>query len=205
MYRFGITMRITNALGYEEPRESIASDWNAYMLTAFPDSQFVYIPNIEKNVTDYIDKLDINVLILSGGDDLGVYYRRDKTELLALEYALEKKIPIIAICRGLQLVHTYFGGKLVFGSEKFVVEHKATKHLIDIDGSEKEVNSYHTNYLIEESTSNRFEIFARCKTDNSVEGIRNKNILAMMWHPERDNKVVEWNKILIEKFLKNEE
>lgn len=204
MYRFGITMRITNAVGYDEPRDTIASDWNEYMLSAFPDSQFIYIPNIEKNVAAYIDELNINVLILSGGDDLGVYPRRDITETLALEHAIKKQIPVIAICRGLQLVHTYFGGKLEVGSEKVIKEHRATKHLINIESFVREVNSYHTNYLNEESVSDKFEIFARCKSDNSVEGIRNKNILAMMWHPERDVEIVEWNRLLIEKFLKSE-
>ena len=65
MYRFGITMRITNAKGYFEPRDSISFDWSKYMLSAFPDSQFVYIPNIEEKVIDYIKKLKIDVLILS--------------------------------------------------------------------------------------------------------------------------------------------
>ena len=204
MYRFGITMRITNAIGYDEPRDTIASDWSEYILSAFPDSKFIYIPNIEKNVVAYINKLNINVLVLSGGDDLGVYSRRDKTEYFALKHALKQNIPVIAICRGLQLVHTYFGGKLEVGSEKVIKEHKATKHFIEVESLVKEVNSYHTNYLIEESISDKFEIFARCKSDNSVEGIRNKNILAMMWHPERDIEVIEWNRLLIEKFLRNE-
>jgi len=198
-------MRLTNAIDYNEPRESIASDWNNYMLTAFPDSEFIYIPNIEENVINYISKLKINVLILSGGDDLGITPRRDNSELLALKYALKAKIPVIAICRGLQLVHAYFGGKFEPGNNGFVTRHKATNHLIEINGQAKEVNSYHTNYIIEDSVSDSLEIFARCKTDNSIEGIRNKDVLAMMWHPERDTKVVEWNKLLIESFLKNED
>jgi hypothetical protein len=43
-------MRITSASNYDEPRESIATDWANYMIAAFPDSQFVFIPNIENNV-----------------------------------------------------------------------------------------------------------------------------------------------------------
>lgn len=202
MYRFGITMRETNAQGYFEPRDSISFDWSKYMLSAFPDSQFVYIPNIEENVIDYIKKLKIDVLILSGGDDIGITPRRDNTELLALKYALKVKIPVIAICRGLQLVHTYFGGKLESGNNAYVTEHKATNHLIDIDGSSRMVNSYHTNYLVEDSISDNLEIFARSKNDNTIEGLLNRDILAMMWHPERDAEIVEWNKLLIENFLK---
>ncbi len=198
-------MRITNAVGYDEPRDTIASDWSKYILKAFPDSQFVFIPNIKEKVIDYIDNLKIDVVILSGGDDLGVYPSRDRTELIVLKHALKMKIPVIAICRGLQLVHTYFGGKLGSGNSDFVTKHRAVSHLLEIDGSTKEVNSYHTNYIVEESISDCFEIFARCKNDKSIEGLRNKSILAMMWHPERDAKVSKWNKLLIEKFLNNEE
>jgi putative glutamine amidotransferase len=139
---------------------------------------------------------------LSGGDDIGVYPRRDNTEIIALKYALNNNIPIIAICRGLQLVHTYFEGTLERGNTDFIELHRAQKHQMLIDGVEREVNSYHTNYLIEKTVAEEFEVYARTKNDNSIEGFRNKQILAMMWHPERDKSVVDWNKELIEKFLK---
>ncbi len=204
MYRFGITMRITNAVGYDEPRESIATDWSNYLISAFNESEFIFIPNIENLVIDYIDNLNIDVLILTGGDDLGVCKRRDNTEQIALKHALSKNIPVIAVCRGLQLVHTFYGGIIKKGNVNFEKNHKAKKHIVTIDGRNREVNSYHTNYLTEESVSNVFEVFARCNIDSTIEGLRNRNILAMMWHPERDAEVVEWNKLLIEKFLKNE-
>jgi N5-(cytidine 5'-diphosphoramidyl)-L-glutamine hydrolase len=205
MHKFGITMRITNATGYDEPRDTIAMDWSNYMLNSFPEDQFIFIPNLEDSVIDYINNLGINALILSGGDDLGVFQTRDKTEFLLLEYALKMEIPVIAICRGLQLVHTYFGGILKRGSEGFVKEHRSTMHLVDIENSIKEVNSYHTNYIDEESVNEGFEIFARCELDNSIEGLRNNRILGMMWHPERDPEVSTWNKLLIKDFLNNEE
>ena len=131
MYRFGITMRITNAVGYDEPRESVATDWLNYLIKAFKKPDFVFIPNIEHLVADYIDNLNINALILTGGDDLGVFKRRDNTERIALKHALSKKIPIIAVCRGLQLVHTFYGGKTKKGNVSFEKTHKATKHKID--------------------------------------------------------------------------
>ncbi|PWH86997.1 gamma-glutamyl-gamma-aminobutyrate hydrolase family protein [Brumimicrobium oceani] len=201
MIRFGITMRITEANGYEEQRESIASDWCEYMMKAFPKAQFVFIPNLEYSVKQYIQELDVNVLIISGGDDLGLYPRRDRSEIFALEYALENHIPVIGVCRGLQLIHSYFGGQIIEGNAEFVKDHRASKHEIDFKGESKIVNSYHTNEIVEESISAQFEIIARCKADNSVEAIQNESILAMMWHPERDLVFVDWNKELIENFI----
>ena len=204
MYRFGITMRMTTAQGYAEQRDVIASDWSDYMLAAFPDSQFVFIPNIEEKVIRYIEDLNINVVILSGGDDIGVYPKRDYTETLILKHALNNKIPIIAICRGMQLVHTYFGGNLKTGNEYFTNLHRATRHSVEMEGTARIVNSFHTNKIVEKSIAECFEIYARCKDDNTVEGIQTKGILAMMWHPEREVTVVEWNKLLIQFFLENE-
>lgn len=201
MHKFGITMRITNAPDYDEPRNTIAMDWSDYMLNAFPDSQFMFVPNIETDAVDYIDRWGINVLVLSGGDDPGVFPTRDKTEHILLEYALKMKIPVIAVCRGLQLVHVYFGGKLETGDRKFIVRHKANSHLIDINNSFLEVNSYHSYKIDEESIHRNFDVYARCKSDNTIEGIKSDQILGMMWHPERDKGLNNWNKVLIDEFL----
>ena len=205
MYKFGISMRVTNSNDYNESRDSISIDWSNYMISSFPSSQFLFIPNIQKNVRDYIQSYEINTIILTGGDDLNSQSRRDKTELILIEYALQNKIPIIAVCRGLQLVHKYFGGLLVKGDKKFIQEHKVKKHTVYLDdGSSRKVNSYHSNYIKEQTISSKFEIFARCKTDNTVEGLKSERILAMMWHPEREKKIEDWNKELILRFLKNE-
>ncbi len=202
MYRFGITMRITNALGYDEPRDSIAQDWSIYMDSAFPDSQYLFIPNIGIKAVDFIKKWKINVFILSGGDDIGALPARDNTERVLLEYARVNNIPIIGICRGMQLVHECLGGKIERGDESFIARHRANAHGVEISESSYEVNSYHSNKLIEASLHDEFKVFARCQSDNSVEGIVSDNILAMMWHPERDKTVSSWTKMIIEDFLK---
>ncbi|HKK26778.1 MAG TPA: gamma-glutamyl-gamma-aminobutyrate hydrolase family protein [Gemmatimonadota bacterium] len=64
-------------------------------------------------------------LLLTGGEDLApslygqephgakaVSPERDAMELAALETALEEGIPVLAICRGLQLLDVHFGGSL---------------------------------------------------------------------------------------------
>ncbi len=65
-------------------------------------------------------------LLLAGGEDLApalfrqeaqpglgmVIERRDRYEWALLQAALAKKIPILGICRGFQLLNVYFGGTL---------------------------------------------------------------------------------------------
>lgn len=199
--RFGITMRITNAEGYDEPRDTIAHDWSKYMTQAFPDSKYLFVPNTGELAVEYIKKWHINVLIISGGDDVGITPLRDKSETALLKYAIENGMPVIAVCRGLQLVHSFFGGKLLNGDNAFIKKHRATEHEVYYEDSIKVVNSYHNNYVDENTLTKDAKVLARCKSDNSVEAFELKNILALMWHPERDKAVNDWNKLLIEQFV----
>ncbi len=199
--KFGISMRVTSALTYEETRDTISRDWSRYMLRTFPDANFLFVPNIGEQSINYVRRWDINVLILSGGDDIGVYLDRDNTERLLLRYALGAQIPIIAICRGMQLVHDEFGGKIIIGNDGFVEKHRSKRHNIGMDGDIYNVNSYHSNRIDLDSLNPNFDIYARCIEDNSIEGFRSKFVLAMMWHPERESQSIHWNDCIINNFL----
>ena len=139
-FRIGITMRETQAPNYFEPRDSLAQDWPKYLNAVFPDDMWMYIPNMGKEAVELFDKWDLNVLILSGGENVGESSTRDETEELLLRHAIALGIPIIGICRGLQLIHTFFGGDINFGNDNFVITHRATKHNIRLNNSIKKVN-----------------------------------------------------------------
>jgi len=103
--------------------------------------------NIDYEVLDYnggndgLAVLDVcSGLILTGGvdihpdtycdrdskEDCGTYNtERDGFELKVIEKAMKKRIPILAICRGHQLMNIYFGGSLIFDlMETRSVEHE---------------------------------------------------------------------------------
>ena len=200
-YRIGISMRVTNAQDYNEPRDSIAHDWAKYLQNTFPDSKWMFIPNIGKKAADYFKEWDLNVLFLSGGDNIGAFEIRDETELELIRYALDNSIPIIAVCRGMQLVHKLFNGKLKKGSNEFIENHRNNRHIVSVEGEFYEVNSYHVNLIDEGSLDDIFTVYSRCSLDDAIEGFYSKNILAMMWHPERENEPTKWNEILIRNFL----
>ena len=188
----GITMRVTLASGYHEPRDSIAQDWPIYFDNVFPDSTYFFIPNIKGKVSDYLDRLNVDVLFLSGGDDIGVYPDRDETEIEVIKYCLENNIPLIGICRGLQLVNMFLGGGLIELNRKEDLLHSASKHIVEYHGEEFLVNSFHSNVIDDKLLSKEIEILAKCKLDQTIEAFRYRNILALMWHPERDDLPVEW-------------
>ncbi len=66
-------------------------------------------------------------LILSGGGDIspdlyggashnelyGIDRERDKAEILAVKYAMEYRLPLLGICRGIQIMNVALGGTLI--------------------------------------------------------------------------------------------
>lgn len=201
--KIGITMRETEASKYIEARDTIARDWSNFMLEEFKFTKWMFIPNIKKDVIDYVETWGLNLLIFSGGDNLGVYPERDETERILLTYAIEKRIPIIGVCRGLQLIYDYYGGRLKIGDKLFKNTHQSAIHKISTKNGIQTVNSYHANYLEEKSLPKELKVIARSEKDGSIEAVSNERILGIMWHPERNGNT-KWSRKLVKEFIQND-
>ena len=194
-------MRVTNSQSYDEPRDSIAQDWPRYIKYLFPKSKYFFIPNIEEDAVDYCIKNNINLLILTGGDNIGFSKKRDNTELILLEFIFSNNIPVIGICRGMQLIHHFLGGDLIDGGIPFVKQHRVNKHKVRFDKDIITVNSFHTLMINEKTLSPKLSILARNVNDNSIEAFIGPKTLGLMWHPEREIDFCCYTKGLINKFL----
>ncbi len=200
-YNIGLTMRMTKAQGYHELRDTIAQDWPKYIDYLSPKANYFFIPNIEEKAINYCKKNNINLLILTGGDDIGLFEKRDKTELILLKFMIDNNLPVIGICRGMQLIHHYFDGKIERGDTTFIEEHRATEHEIVINSEIIKVNSYHNSRIEESSLHANLSVIARNSNDRSIEAFKGENLLGLMWHPERDLHFSKYIKQLITKFL----
>jgi putative glutamine amidotransferase len=117
--------------------------------------------------------------VLSGGNDIGQNRDRDQTEGWLLDRASQLKLPLLGICRGMQMMAQWAGVELCS-----VQGHVRTRHRLfgEIAG---EVNSYHDFSLV--TCPVDFEVIARSE-DGKIEAIRHQSQPweGWMWHPERE-------------------
>jgi N5-(cytidine 5'-diphosphoramidyl)-L-glutamine hydrolase len=213
-FRLGISMRQDNANGYVEPRDGLAQDWGYYFQRNFRDFAWISIPNLEEEVTSYIKYWGIQGLVLSGGHDIGVTPKRDLTERYLLAYAIDNDLPVLGICRGMQLIQNYFGGAL---SEVKDDAHIAKTHTVllskpsdtfgnfpDVLPNELIVNSFHSMCIEHNELADVLVPFA-LDDEGLVEAFchQTARIIGLMWHPERYARPQSFDTSLIKQFFLN--
>lgn len=140
-------------------------------------------------------------LLLCGGADIGKDLERDKREYVWIKQALKDNHPIIGVCRGMQILNQYFGGKVEDLNYMIVEDHKSANfaenidhsgkpsqfHIVeDINGNLTKVNSRHHQHCT--NIPDNFKVTHISYPSNSiVEGFKDEElkIWAVQWHPER--------------------
>tara|TARA_B100000686_G_C16752276_1_gene953277 strand:+ start:1046 stop:1651 length:606 start_codon:yes stop_codon:yes gene_type:complete len=127
----------------------------------------------------WIKKIKPDGFILSGGDDIGKFKIRDWSELFILSFAKRKRIRLLGICRGMQLIAKKHGSRLIK-----VKNHVNKNHFIIMNKKKIKVNSYHNMAL--DNCPKNFQITSIAE-DGVIESIKSNyyKIEGWMWHPER--------------------
>ncbi|ABX12557.1 gamma-glutamyl-gamma-aminobutyrate hydrolase family protein [Nitrosopumilus maritimus] len=191
--KIGITLRIETIQEYDEKRDALSHDWFDFFqkLNCLP----VLIPNKLREVESFLEEMDLNGLILSGGDNIGDDPERDKTEKKIMTFAMTNNIPLLGVCRGMQVINQFFNGKIIFDNSNI---HVGKNHVVDIIDTKfsnflqtntMNVNSFHHNLIDKSSLGKNLIPFAFSSIDQTIEGFYHENspILGVMWHPERVN------------------
>jgi putative glutamine amidotransferase len=170
------------------------------------------VPPLDDGVDETLDALD--GILLSGGEDLdpahygaerhpetkGVHEARDRAELALLKAALERDMPVLAVCRGSQVLNVALGGDLVQHLPE-VVGHDEHRHtpgafadhdvrvaadsrLGELLGDRAPVKSHHHQGFGRVGQGLREVAWAE---DGLVEGLEDparRFALGVLWHPE---------------------
>jgi putative glutamine amidotransferase len=176
------------------------------------------LPPGDLNPQILITKIDGLILVGGGDIDPQVYNgkshdaiyaidpERDRFEFELAKLALSQNLPIMGICRGLQVLNVVGGGDLVahlpdeVGEEiahRNEVEIKGTLHTVEVMANSKvaiamgvtitEVTSWHHQAIL--NVAEDWHIVAKAP-DGVIEAIEHKThpwAIAVQWHPEMAN------------------
>lgn len=144
----------------------------------------VPIPNEVEDPSALLDALDLDAIVLSGGDTVGQTPARDRVERAALSLAEQHGLPVLGICRGAQTMVVVAGGRL-----RAVDGHIRTRHLVEgLLTGRREVNSFHGSAIDRSALPEVFEVAAEC-ADGTIEAVRHRRLpwTGILWHPERED------------------
>jgi putative glutamine amidotransferase len=208
----GITTYLTRATfgSWEEETALVPADYVRAIERA--GGRALLVPPSEDAIEETLDALD--GVVFSGGADLdpelygqephpetkGVQGERDRGELALLQAALARDMPVLAVCRGSQVLNVALGGDLVqhlpevVGDEK----HKHTPgeyadHDVDVDpatrlgsliGDRAPVKSHHHQGFGRLGEGLRESARAEDGTLEALEDPSRRFALGVLWHPE---------------------
>ena len=151
----------------------------------------------------------VDGLLLTGGSDIAPEFlkqpipdpsvleqdvepARDKWEFVAVDQALARGLPILAICKGMQLFNVALGGTLKLDIPGHKAPEQKDNDIQQLRSDTKathrfnKVNSSHHQAV--DSLGKGFEVESWCAKDDIIEQIRLQNYpfaLGVQYHPER--------------------
>jgi gamma-glutamyl-gamma-aminobutyrate hydrolase PuuD len=153
------------------------------------------VPPDEDSVEETLDRLD--GVVFSGGEDIGENEARDRGELALLQAALARDLPVLAVCRGFEVLNVARGGDLIQHLPDVVghEEHRAvvgefSEHPVRVDPSSKigevagAVKSHHHQGVGRLGEGLREIAWADDGTIEALEDPDKPFVVGVLWHPE---------------------
>jgi gamma-glutamyl-gamma-aminobutyrate hydrolase PuuD len=176
----------------------------------------------------------IDALLLSGGGDVhprrygqpmagtdveSIQEDRDEMEIDLAQSALQADMPILAICRGIQLLNVAMGGGLIqdLGQSHRTPDVATRHHLVQVEpgtrlasilgrAGQVNVNTYHHQAVQAERLAPGLRIAAWALPEGwlveAVESPDRRFVIGVQWHPERYFEVPAVHSHLFQEFVR---
>lgn len=195
MRAVGLTQRVEEVAGRGERRDCLDQAWAPLLAEA--GLLAVPLPNLGlgRDPAALLDALGLAGVVLTGGNDLAhlpgaraTAPERDAAERALLERCRARGLPVLGVCRGLQLLLAEDGAAL-----ERVADHAGRTHALvpgEAPGAEavrrELVNSYHEWGVRAAALPPSWALLAAAP-DGVVEAARHRSLpwWGIGWHPER--------------------
>jgi putative glutamine amidotransferase len=208
----GITTYVTPATFGAWELESALIPYDYVRAVERAGGRAVLVPPFDDDPGEVLDAVD--GLIFSGGSDLdpdlygqephiettGVVPERDSAELALLRAALERDLPVLAICRGSQILNVALGGDLIQHLPDHVghnghkeIPGEFSEHDVEIEqgtrlssllGDRVPVKSHHHQGFARLGTGLRPSARDEDGSVEALEAPERRFTLGVLWHPE---------------------
>lgn len=198
MKRVAITQRVAVIPEYGERRDCLDQAWPRFLAAC--GLMPLIVPNDPGLALDLCAAEKIDGLVLTGGNDLvelgGNAPERDATENALVDMAEAQGLPVLGVCRGMQLLQRRLGIPLAR-----VQGHVTRSQVISVEGERVEVNSFH--HYAAHGSRPPLEIWA-VADDGVVKAVRRADArsVGIMWHPERRQPFAESDVALFRDFFR---
>lgn len=207
--RIAITQRVEVVASHGERRDCLDQQWAAFLESL--GFSMLPVPNNLDSPADWLEALEVDGLLLTGGNDLAglpggnnVAPERDQTETALLTAASERQMPVLGVCRGMQMMNHWLGGSLEPVTGHTVVRHqlngRPTEPLFE---AFRDVNSFHDWGI--PSAGLAESLVAQLHSDDGyVEAFIHKSLpwAGIMWHPEREAPFCEPDRAMVHRVLR---
>jgi len=197
MKLIAITQRVEQIDSTKERRDALDQRWIELLQSIGYTA--LLLPNNLENAFSLVQNLPIQGIILSGGNSLIDYNgdapERDELEYKLLHYAKQNKIPLLGVCRGMQLIQHQDNIPLTR-----ITGHVCKAMTITCHKQKRIINSYHNWGAYQSSDS--LNVCATAE-DGVVKAISHTHypIQGIMWHPEREYPFIKSDLEFIKRFF----
>jgi len=213
----------------DEPSRALYGNWRFFLNSSYSDlveragaQPVAILPSDPGALGAFFDRLDLVILTGGGDPDPALYGRRANGarspererplwEMAVYREAISRRIPVLGICLGMQVMAMERGRALVQDIPRSGVEHEGTvehplEHEVRISSGSRlyaalgpgaVVASFHHQAV--ESAPDSFSVSARA-ADGVIEAMEGDDGLStgVQWHPERDSTGLPILRLLLE-------